>query len=148
MIRRRFQFSIRWLMAWTAVVATWLALWMADPSRESPIWLGATILVMCLAFPPFCGIAYFEAKGAIRAFWFGALFVLTVTTFAILSNLAANVVGGGAMPGELNEIVNLLGWVAYDRHIMLLFVAIAPGVGLLCMGFYWVLTRSKLSEDR
>ncbi len=124
-------------------MAAWIALWVADPARESPWWLGAIVIVACLAFPPLCGVACFQAKGATRAFWFGTCFVLTVSTSAYLFNLASNAWGGGAMNGESNDVETFLNYSAYDRRLVLWFAAIAPAVGLLCIGVHWFLVSGK-----
>jgi hypothetical protein len=147
MRRPRFQFSIRSIFAWTAAVAAWVALWVADPASESPLWLGAIMIVASLAFPPLCGVACFQAKGATTAFWFGTLFVLTVSTSGYLCHLVSNIWGGGAMTGELDDVEAILSYAAYERRLILIFAAISPFVGLICMTFHWFLDRSKPTEN-
>ena len=78
----RFQFSIRWIIAVTAIVGVALAALSAEPSRIS----GCLIQLIFLIMPGLVAVMLFSGRGYIRSFAMGAV-VPTLIGAAIAGRL-------------------------------------------------------------
>ena len=139
---RRFQFSIRLMLAVTAIFAivAWAATW--GPSVASVIAMPA----IAAFFASICAVAYFGAVGRAKAFWLGATLPMAVGAFAASSeaqSLAWSWIQ--QTPADFDGDLPLL----YDgaRFVMFGYLAFAPLNGLLCALVHWLIWPKQPEES-
>jgi hypothetical protein len=136
---KRFQFSIRWILAGTMAVACAAGLWVAKPSWQ----LGLIELVLVFFVPAFAAVASHDARGYARAFWIGVV----VTT--VLGSCMSFV----AMLPQINWTID--DWQSARRFFArfapygqstVFFWSFAPPVGILCVLARWLLGKKGGEE--
>jgi len=134
------QFSIRWMLAVTMVVAAGAGLWVATPSWQ----LGVIELVLIFFVPAFAAVASQNSTGYAKAFWIGVL-VSTVLPFGVFF---------WAIVRGIGDIYPRQGWTVdewqaasriiteYGRAIVLSW-SFALLIGILCVVAHWFIKLPK-----
>ncbi|HVA50003.1 MAG TPA: hypothetical protein VNH11_26795 [Pirellulales bacterium] len=130
---KRFQFSVRWIFAVTAIIGLICATLLTKPTPVT----GSLFLLLLVVIPAVVVVGIIQGRGYVRAFCIGAAIPSSFGMIAWWEYVGAPFASGG----PFNHLQDARGFVPTDQATFIWAAALLTG--LVCVGFYWLIKSPK-----